>query len=607
MFTVATRIHPQSFGARNPGTLIVILLTVLLTGGGFLFRVAARRWLMGKLSHRVERRVQGTPVEHGNVVDSSLLTAHGKLYFAPMGAQVVPVQMLADYYRQKFNTEITVLPALEPQSSACNGWRKKCIAEEMMIQAERAFPQVTRDPDSVVIILTDEDIYPRSLGWDFTYSFHRGYRIGIVSSRRMDPAFWGDPANNAVRLANEKQMLTKYIAQMYFHVPISHDPTSIMYQPQTPNGGPDDLYESDLHSEESANGLRGTDWPCLSYTYSYKTGELKPLSSSITDCDQLPAPRSVDEETFQAELGRGQFLQRSMDLQMDSLPPIEFRRAYLSSYTKPMAFGHGANHYYNSWLYSDGAANLTFMDIIHEDGSRDTLRRLTPGRGFSANVVFESEDDGHEIYGSRMTWDAGHFKLLSRDGSWSTYLPCADGRCYWIGYQDSKGNALKFKRGANLELRRLTSQDQKGIEFHSDAQARVTDATDTFGRSVSYVYNDAGDLAEVRRADGQTTLYGYDAEHRMTNVAVQSPGQTPRVLITNEYDSQGWLVRQKLEDGSIYTMEHGAVAEGMTKHAVLHEPSGRTIDISLSDSGYEARTTPIRFPAKANNTQSAQK
>jgi len=50
-------------------------------------------------------------------------------------------------------------------------------------------------------------------------------------------------------------MLTKYVAFMYFRVPYSHDPTSIMHQPLTPNGGPDDLYESDLHSEESANGF----------------------------------------------------------------------------------------------------------------------------------------------------------------------------------------------------------------------------------------------------------------------------------------------------------------------------------------------------------------
>ncbi|HZS27258.1 MAG TPA: DUF6531 domain-containing protein [Candidatus Angelobacter sp.] len=402
-------------------------------------------------------------------------------------------------------------------------------------------------------------------------------------------------------------MLTKYIAQMYFHVPISHDPTSVMYQPLTPSGGPDDLYESDLHSEESANGLRGSGWPCISYTYSYKTGELKTLSPVITDCDQISAPRSMDEETFQAELSRGQFIQRSMDLQLESLPPIEFRRGYLSTYNVPMAFGYGANHHYNAWLTSDGLLNLSFIDIIHEDGNLDHLRRITPGRGFSNRVAFESENDGDEMYGSRMTWAAGHFKLTNRDGSWSTYLPCGDGKCYWNGYQDSKGNALRFDRGDRLELQRLTAQDQKGIEFQSDDQVRITDAMATGGRHVSYVYSDAGDLTKVKRADGQTTLYGYDDAHHMTSVAVQRPGHAPRVLITNEYDDQGWLFRQTLADGSVYTMEYGAIVNKVARHITLHEPSARTLDIRLSDSNFEARSTPVRFAAKPTDSQNAQK
>ena len=610
--SVSRRTQPKSFGSRNPGKLIAICLTILLAGAVLLFTVVAKSGLLRKLSPRIERKTQnipagGMPVEHGKIAGPSTLESHGKLYFVPMGQQAILPQSLADYYRQKFNIEITVLPALKPGPLACPAAERKCIAEEMLIQMEEAFPEVTRDPGSVVIILTDEDIYPRSLGWDFTYSFHSGYRIGIVSSRRMDPAFWGDPPNRAILLASEKQMLTKYIAQMYFHVPISHDPTSVMYQPLTPNGGPDDLYESDLHSEESANGWRGSGWPCISYTYSYKTGELKTLSPVITDCDQISAPGSMDEETFQAELGRGQFIQRSMDLQLDSLPPIEFRRGYLSTDAAPMAFGYGATHHYNAWLSSDGVANLTFMDIIHEDGSLDHLRRITPGRGFSNRVAFENESDGEEMYGSRMTWTAGLFKLTNRDGSWSTYLPCGDGRCYWNGYQDGKGNSLRFDRGGNLELQRLTAQDQKGIEFQSDDQVRITDAMATDGRHVSYAYSDAGDLAAVKRADGQTTLYGYDSAHHMTSVAVQSPGQAPRILITNEYDDQGWLVRQTLADGSVYTMEHGAIVDKSTRHIVLHEPSKRTLDIRLSDSDFEARSTPVRFAAKPNNPQDAQK
>jgi YD repeat-containing protein len=540
-------------------------------------------------------------VDHGGAVQPEELHGHGRLYFVPMGRQAIPAQSLADYYRQKFKIEITVLPGVAVEHSSCVPERRQCIAEEMIIQARYAYPQIARVPDSVMIILTDEDIYPRSFGWDFTYSFHTGYSIGIVSSRRMDPTFWGDPADPAQRLASTKQMLTKYIALMYFHVPASYDPSSVMYQPQTPNGGSDDIYESDIHSEESANGFRGSGWPCLSFTYSYASDKLKPFSPSAADCNLFPQVRSTDEETFQIELHSGQFIERSMDFQIGSVPLIEFRRAYLSGYVAPMAFGFGANHTYNTWLYSDGTANLTFMDIIREDGSRDHLDRLTPGRGFSSDVVFESHDGAEESYGSRMTWDAGHFKLQLRDGAWSTFLPCTDGRCYWNSYQDAKGNALHFTRGPHLELERLSSQDNQGIEFHSDTQQRIVDAVATEGSHVSYTYGDDGCLAEVHRADGRVMLYTCDAGHRMTSVSIrQSAGAHARRILTNEYDAAGHLIRQTLADGSVYEIKYGPFTNEHAANVNLKEPSGRILHLRLYESGYEARTDSIKYPARGS-------
>jgi hypothetical protein len=194
-----------------------------------------------------------------------------------MGCQVVQVESLAAYYRDKFKIEVTVLPEVAIDSAAYDSPRSQYIAEEMILEMKRAQPNIARAAESIIIILTDEDIYPRSLGWKFTYSFHTGYKFAVVSSHRNDPAFWDSskPHDAAEQLAGMKQMLTKYIAMLYFHLPHSFDPTSIMYQPLTPNGGSDNLYESDLHSEESANGFRGSGWPCLFYSYSHRTGAMR--------------------------------------------------------------------------------------------------------------------------------------------------------------------------------------------------------------------------------------------------------------------------------------------------------------------------------------------
>jgi len=65
--------------------------------------------------------------------------------------------------------------------------RNQCIAEEVIGAMASAYSDIARNPESVMIALTDEDIFPKELGWNFTYSLHSA-RLGVVSTRRMDPA-----------------------------------------------------------------------------------------------------------------------------------------------------------------------------------------------------------------------------------------------------------------------------------------------------------------------------------------------------------------------------------------------------------------------------------
>src|SRR5579872_940096 len=264
---------------------------------------------------------EGAPVAHGGVVKPEELHGHGKLYFVPVGKQAIPVQSLADYYLQKFKIHVTVLPALETRPADCAPARKQCVAEELQVEMVNAYPEVAQNPNSVMIALTDEDIFSRSQGWSFTYSWHFE-QIGIVSTSRMG----GRNATDAQRLASTKQMLTKYIAMMYFRVPISFDPTSIMYSPLIPNGGSDNLYESDLHSEDLGNGLRGMGQPCLFFNYSYETHKIKPEEPVLSSCMFSNAVDTTKEEHYKIYLQYGSLMQKAMDLQLNSTPPIALRR-----------------------------------------------------------------------------------------------------------------------------------------------------------------------------------------------------------------------------------------------------------------------------------------
>lgn len=547
-----------------------------------------------------EVRTSRFAVEHGRVANPEDLHGHGKLYFVPVGRQAIFVRSLADYYVQKFGIEIAILPAVKLGAAACIPERNQCIAEEVMAAMETAYPAIAQNPESVMIALTDEDIFPLKLGWKFTYSFHSA-RIGVVSTRRMDPAFWGERPDNALRLASTRQMLTKYIAIQYFHLPESFDPTSVMFSPLTPNGGSDDIYESDLHSGASANGMRGKTFPCLFFSYSYKSHEVKAEESVLSDCEYENFVSTTDEENFDTNLGWGMLTQRTMDLRLNSAPAIEFKRGYVSAYQRPvpLALGWGANHSYNSWLSSD-SPEVTYLHINHEDGAINNLDRVVPGRGFDSSTIFESQDD--PMYGARLMSEGNLYKLQYRDGAWSTFLPCNGGttQCYWTGYQDAKGDSLRFERGPHQELLQLTASDNQGISFQADDHRRTIEATATDGTTVSYSYDAAGCLAQVRRADGQVTLYAYDPAHRMTSMSViRTAGAAPETVLTNEYDSHGRVITQTLNGIGSYHIDYVATAGPYSTRVKVTTPAGEVLNISIGQNMYVAHSGPVRFPTVA--------
>jgi len=229
--------QPSPVNARAWTIRILFLITVLIISAVAVTNLVKRAggWQSLLQARRRSHRRVGVPVVHGNVIKPNELLHRGTLYFVPMGRQAISAQSLSEHYDKKFEIDINVLSEVPLDPSDCLPARKQCVAEEMMISAKLAYPKIAADPNAVIFILTDEDLYSRMLGWDFTYSYHCP-RFAVVSTHRMDPSFWGDPPGKDVALANIHQILTDHIAQLFFHVPRSYDPTSVMYWPLTPNG-----------------------------------------------------------------------------------------------------------------------------------------------------------------------------------------------------------------------------------------------------------------------------------------------------------------------------------------------------------------------------------
>jgi hypothetical protein len=159
---------------QNAAWVISIVLCVL--AGMTIFGFGAYRYLhhWQLLSARRSSKMQYRTgqVKHGDPARPDEFHAHGKLYFVPVGKQVISADSLAAYYRQKFAIEITVLPPVKIPSLAWIPERRQYIADEVTAAMTTAYPDLARMRDSVMIALTDADIYSKELGWNFTYSLH---------------------------------------------------------------------------------------------------------------------------------------------------------------------------------------------------------------------------------------------------------------------------------------------------------------------------------------------------------------------------------------------------------------------------------------------------
>jgi predicted Zn-dependent protease len=105
--------------------------------------------------------------------------------------------------------------------------RRQLISEELNSGMQRALPALAQDPDAVLIGFTEADMYPRSQDWQFAYGW-RADGSAVISTARLNLHFAGDSATAtlAIRL---RKVVIKDIGILYYLLPLSDDPSSVLY------------------------------------------------------------------------------------------------------------------------------------------------------------------------------------------------------------------------------------------------------------------------------------------------------------------------------------------------------------------------------------------
>jgi predicted Zn-dependent protease len=155
------------------------------------------------------------------------------LYFVAIG-DVPPAWLseLTAHFEEKFGMRITVLLPLSFDPVTFDPVRSQTVADHLISAVRQRYATLARDDRARVIGVTPYDMYMQAMGnrWQYTFSLRNiDDHFAIVSYARMDPA-WLRERPDAERLRTRLQkMIAKNIGIMYYGLPISQNPRSVLY------------------------------------------------------------------------------------------------------------------------------------------------------------------------------------------------------------------------------------------------------------------------------------------------------------------------------------------------------------------------------------------
>jgi predicted Zn-dependent protease len=113
--------------------------------------------------------------------------------------------------------------------SAYDAEREQLKASVLLASLASNYPP--RVPRTVVIGLTDRDMYTPGSSWDYVFSSRDGDRVGVVSTARMDYGCLGIVrAGSQQQRARLRKMVGKDLGVLYFRLDQSSNPRSMMYR-----------------------------------------------------------------------------------------------------------------------------------------------------------------------------------------------------------------------------------------------------------------------------------------------------------------------------------------------------------------------------------------
>jgi predicted Zn-dependent protease len=170
-------------------------------------------------------------------IDVSRLDRTGRIVLAPFGDFPPSVaRNLAAHFANRYGLDVVVASPLALPHDAWDANRGQVDSEVLLGTLASAYPVTSRR--TIVIGLTNADMFNSGVGWQYAFSNRREPRFAVVSPVRMDRGCMGFPAAESTVMARLRKMVGKNIGVLFFRLPLSGHPRSMMYRSI---GGPQEL------------------------------------------------------------------------------------------------------------------------------------------------------------------------------------------------------------------------------------------------------------------------------------------------------------------------------------------------------------------------------
>jgi len=495
------------------------------------------------------------------------------VYLIPIGL-AESLDWAPAYYKSKLGIEVTVLPGTALDASLIDPTRKQLNAEKCTDEfLARKYPELARDPATLMIAVTSKDMYIPSLGWSYAENMRSEGRFAVISSARVHPFAFFDNRNPEWVSSRLQKLLTKNITMLYFGLPMSNDYTSLLSAGVLSGREIDRMGGQIIGQERQWDPFTDHGSPAVSI---YDIGGKPPLWVRTWSGTALP---DTTAQVFSVALDVGLLEQHKADFTFHDEPAMQLTRVYRNQDDRSRAFGIGGSNEFDMFL---GGRMGVAVDLIMADGYRIHFVHKGIVSGELGDVY--EPDHRHRERFTRAIYSGDAWRVKTTDG-WTYFFPYRpDALPQYVtvltGFIDSSERKYEMKRDSFGSLLEVTSPSGAWLHFENDPEHRIRQITSSTGRTVRYEY-DKGSLIRATASDGSIDNYTYDDKGQL----LTSSHGTAQPVLTNQYFVDGYIKRQTMQNGQSFEYHYYRDDRGIRENQIT-DPNGLETYVLYGQGGY---------------------